>query len=280
MNKILISILSIIISATSFAADTKESKPFFSYHDLDQLAKTAMTDETNYVNEYLASGNVNIPAYEASTIPGYKAKNFKAKDVAFLLNKMGKTHIKFNFLYNKCTMSEKSAAAVISTELSQDNDGVGPEISDLKGVKTSYNKTIWELTSHMCNEAEARFTVRLGHATSNGTPLNLSDDTKDALAKLVFYPTVYGSPPTFLKSFRGFALDGITAGFIVGSALSLWGIPVAGVIISLSSIGANSLSIQDGLPKAENALCNLDFSLLGSANSVKLDLTDDEIKIN
>ncbi len=170
-------------------------------------------------------------------------------------------------------MSEKTMTAVLSRTLTQDNDKVGPQIGSLADVKTSYNKTVWKLTSHMCEAAMGRFAVRLSRATSGGALLNLNADTINKIAKLVFFPVAYGKP-SFVKDLRGDAMLIFTGGFLAGAVLSLTGASSAGVVISIASLGTSGITLQNSLPKAENALRNLSFDLVSGSNFVKLDLAE------
>jgi flavin-binding protein dodecin len=132
----------------------------------------------------------------------------------------------------------------------------------------------------MCEASMKRFEARLQQATiDKGNPLNLDPKTIGQIAKLVFFPEAYGKPSFSMVVKNSFGII-LTGSFIAGAVFSLVGAPYAGIVLSGTSLTSNTAALQNNLPKAENALRKLDFSLVADQSYVRLDLTEAELALN
>ena len=264
MKTMMLIMLSLGMNLQSAHAQVEETSPLLSTDQIELVAKGAITDELKTVNEGLS--------HHANHIDGYTGPQLKA------FYKLGKEEISPEYLYDKCVYSEQNLVSLMSTTLTLGDDSVATHKGSLEGVKALYNSKLWRFLSRICVNSEERFVERLHTLTSQGKPVTLSETAITQITKVIFFPTDFGKP-SFKKELLTVFNSLLSGAFLVGSTSSLFGLPFAGLILTVSSLINTASGIARSIPVAQAVAGKFGRIELGIHQNVGLELNETEQSI-
>lgn len=234
--------------------------------EVSAIAKEAIAQELGVLNSSLLNPNEGSSSYDTRLLERFFENTFK-------------NQIDLEHLYGKCVFANSDLLNLNHPVLRPEDDVTAARIRSLESIGALYGNDVWRLFTQACNFARARFEDRISQLTSNGTPLNLSEEQIKNLSSIIFFPTAAGSAPSRTKEFfSSLFRSSFFGAMIFGPVSVLSGLAIGGSVILVANASNASSGLLNELISIFQKTPNekLAALLARSPIDVRIDLTPSE----